>query len=369
VRVAQARILSERALTVALLARQLLLARANLPVAQAVQQLAALQAQYSPSPYIALHARLAGFQHGDLEAALRDRTVVKATLMRGTLHLVAASDYGAFAGAWHRQSRATMRGRTPAATPQEEAILTALAAFTAEARSTDQLRARVRELTAGAIPDPLLLDYARIMLPLIHVPPSGFWRHHGKPAMLAWPEPLPEDPAATALLVRRYLAAFGPATREDIAHFTYLRYRQIDPALAALTPLRHFTDAQGRDLLDLVDMPLPDEDQPLPVRFLARWDAAIISHKDRTRILPAAYQARLTPTPNGMILSSYLVDGKVAGIWSHDQQGETATLTLQPFGPQEESSSTALEEEGDRLLAFLTPTAEKRQIVFAPIAN
>ena len=366
---AQVRVLTERELTVALLARQLLLVRADLPVAQAVQQLAALQAQYSPSPYIALHARLAGFQHGDLEAALRERAVVKATLMRGTLHLVAATDYGAFAGAWHRQSRATMRGRTPAATPQEGAVLAALAAFTAEARSTDQIRAKVRELTAGTVPDPLLLDYARIMLPHVHVPPSGFWRHHGKPALTIWPEPLPEDPTATALLVRRYLAAFGPATREDIAHFTYLRYRQIDPALAALAPLRRFTDAQGRDLFDLAATPLPGENQPLPVRFLARWDAAIISHKDRTRILPAAYQAHLTPTPNGMILSSYLIDGKVAGVWSHDQTDETASLTLQPFGPQQESSSMVLEAEGDRLLAFFAPTAEKRQIVFAPVTE
>lgn len=367
--VAQVRVLTERELTVALLARQLLLARADLPVAQAVQQLAALQAQYSPSPYIALHARVAGFQHGDLEAALRDRTVVKATLMRGTLHLVAAADYGAFAGAWHHQSRATMRGRTPGTTPREEAVLPALVAFTVEARSTDQIRAKVRELTAGTVPDPLLLDYARVMLPLVHVPPSGFWRHHGKPALTVWPEPLPEDPAATALLVRRYLAAFGPATREDIAHFTYLRYRQIDPALAALAPLRHFTDAQGRDLLDLTDTPLPDEDQPLPVRFLARLDAAIISHKDRARILPPAFQARLTPTPNGMILSSYLIDGKVAGIWSHDQVDETATLTLQPFDTRQESSAAALEAEGDRLLAFLAPAAEKRELVFAPIEN
>jgi len=366
---AQARVLTERALTVALLARQLLLARANLPVAQAVQQLAALQAQYSPSPYIALHARLAGFQHGEIEAALRDRTVVKATLMRGTLHLVAASDYGAFAGAWHRQSRVTMRGRTPDATPQEGAVLAALAAFTTEARSTDQLRARVRELTAGTVPDPLLLDYARIMLPLVHVPPSGFWRNHGKPLLIVWPEPLPEEPAATALLVRRYLAAFGPATREDIAHFTYLRYRQIDPALAALEPLRRFTNAQGRDFFDLIDAPLPDEDQPLPVRFLAKWDAAIISHKDRTRILPAAYQARLTPTPNGVILSSYLIDGKVAGIWSHSEEGATATLTLQPFDSQQLSASSALEAEGDRLLTFLAPTAGKRQIVLVPIAT
>ncbi|HEY8601457.1 MAG TPA: winged helix DNA-binding domain-containing protein [Thermomicrobiales bacterium] len=366
---AQVRVLTERELTVALLARQLLLARTEIPIAQAVQRLAALQAQYSPSPYIALHARLAGFQHGDLEAALRDRTVVKATLMRGTLHLVAGCDYGAFAGAWHRQSRATMRARTPAATSREGAVLAALAAFTAEPRSTDQLRAKVRELTAGTVPDPLLLDYVRIMLPLVHAPPSGFWRHHGKPSLICWPEPLPEDPAATALLVRRYLAAFGPATREDIAHFTYLRFRQIDPALAALGPLHRCTDTQGRDLLDLADGPLPDEDQPLPVRFLARWDAAIISHKDRTRILPTAYQARLTPTPNGMILSSYLIDGKVAGIWSHNQGGAIATLTLQPFDAQQESSSSALEAEGDRLLAFLAPMAEKREITFAPIVN
>ncbi|CAA9586417.1 MAG: hypothetical protein AVDCRST_MAG18-3921 [uncultured Thermomicrobiales bacterium] len=362
------RVLSERTLTASFLARQLLLERRSLPVAEAIRHLGALQAQYSPSPHIALHARLDGFQQADLEAALRDRTVVKATLMRGTLHLVAASDYAAFAAAWHPQARAAMRTRARAATPHEEEIATALAAFIAEPRSTDAIRAKARELARGAIPDPLLLDYARTILPLVHVPPSGYWRQHGKPSLVAWPGPLPEAPAATALLVRRYLTAYGPATREDIAHFTYLRFRQIDPALAALAPLRRFTDAQGRELLDLPQGPIIDDDRSLPVRFLAKWDAAVISHRDRARIFPAEYQARLTPIANGTVLSSYLIDGKVAGVWSQSREGAVATLTLQPFAPQPEPFPAEMEEEGERLLTFLAPEATERRIVVAPPA-
>lgn len=359
-------LLSDRALTASFLARQLLLERQALPVADAVRQLGALQAQYSPSPHIALHARLDGFAPGDLEAALTARSVVKATLMRGTLHLVAAADFRSFASAWHPQARAAMRTRTRDAAPREAEFVAAITDFAAAPHTTDELRARVREISQGVIPDALLLDYARIMVPMIHVPPSGFWRHHGKPSLVGWPGELPAEPAATALLIRRYLAAFGPATREDIAHFTYLRLRQIDPALAALEPLRRFTDVAGRTLLDLSDGAIVDDDRPLPTRFLAKWDAAVISHKDRGRIVPPDYQKRLMPLANGTVLASYLIDGAVAGSWSHREQGQTITLTIEPFASAPAPFPAGFEAEADRLLRFLAPEATSRQIAIAP---
>lgn len=358
-------LLSARALTSSFLARQWLLERRRAPVDAAVRHLGALQAQYSPSPYIALHARLDSFTTGDLEAALTARAVVKATLMRGTLHLVAADDYPSFASAWHPQARAAMRTRARDATAREAEFVAAIAAFAAEPRTTDELRTRVRAITDGTIPDALALDYARIMVPMIHVPPSGYWRQHGKPSLVAWPGALLADPAATALLVRRYLAAFGPATRDDIAHFTYLRMRQIDAALAALAPLRRFTDTAGQTLLDLPDGVIVDDERSLPSRFLARWDAAVISHRDRGRIVPPDFQKRLVPLANGTVLASYLIDGVVAGSWSHREEDAKAILTLTPFSLDPPPFPTDFAAEADRLLRFLAPEATSREVASA----
>ena len=356
------RTLSDRELTLALLARQLLLERRRLTAAQAVRRLVALQAQYSPSPYLALHARLDGFAIADLERALRRGTVVKSTLMRGTLHLVHADAYPAYAAAWLRQARRLRDGRAPRLRERAPALVEALAAYLREPRSTDALRARTRELTDGAIDDPsVLLDYARLSLPLVHAMPSGLWRRHGKFSLLLWDGDAVDPAAGTIELVRDYLAAFGPATREDLAAFTYLRYHQLDPALAALEP-RRLTDARGRELYDLPRAPLPrDDDAPAPpVRFLPKWDAALISHRDRTRILPAGFAEVVKGGKNGEVEATWLVDGHVAGIWRHEERGGVATLALRSLTG--ERDAPGLEEEARRLLAFLSPRAERREL-------
>jgi len=292
------RVLSDRELTVAYLARQMLLDRQDRPAGRAVQALAALQAQYSPSPYIALFARLASFQPGQLETALKRGSVVKSTLMRGTLHLVAAADYPAFAVAWRQQALNDIRGKYRNVTVDEDAIRHGLSAFVTEPRSTDEIRDVVADLCGGVLDPHDLLHYARALLPMTHVYPSGAFKQHGKFSLVGLAADLPVEPAATAVLVRRYLAAYGPATREDIAHFTYLKYRQLDPAVAELDVVR-LSDKDGRDLIDLPRAPRPAEDVVAPVRFLAKRDAAVISHKDRTRILPAAYHERVVRKING----------------------------------------------------------------------
>jgi hypothetical protein len=352
-------VLSERELTVSLLARQLLLERRRMPAVAAVRHLSALQAQYSSAPYVALHSRLDGFRKEELEAALRDRTVVKSTLMRGTLHLVGAADYPAFAAACRPQLSAALRARNRTAEPIEHEIVAGLAEFTAVPRTTDEIRERVHELSDGRVAAESLLDYARTMLPMVHVPPSGMWQRHGKFSLVAWQGRLEAEPAATAALVRGYLAAFGPATRADIAAFTALRYRQIDPALAELEPLRRRTDATGRELYDLPDAPLSGEDVTVPVRLLARLDAAVISYRDRTRILPAAHHDEVMAMGRANT-PPYLVDGLVAGQWSYEHKSGTAVLTVRPFtrGPV----PAELEREAERMLAFVAPDANDRRI-------
>lgn len=386
------RTLTERELTLSLLARQLLLERRRLPAAQAVRRLVALQAQYSPSPYLALHARLDGFEIAELERALRRGTVVKSTLMRGTLHLVHAEAYPAYAAAWGVQAGRMLSGREPELEGERPRIVAALAEFLREPRTTDEIRARTRELTGDRIrQDHDLLDYARLTLPLVHVPPSGLWRRHGKFSLVRWEGAAHDgqpaaaagraaasgragkggradagvDPAAaTIALVRDYLAAFGPATREDVAAFTWLRFHQLDPALAALEPLRRVTDARGRELLDLPRAPLPREDVQAPVRFLPKWDAALISHRDRTRILPPGFRDVVMGARNGEIQPSFLVDGQVAGIWRHDERDGGATLTLRSLvGDGPGALPAELEQEAERLLAFLSPEAQRRELV------
>lgn len=358
------RILSDRELTLALLARQLLLERRRLTAAQAVRRLVALQAQYSPSPYLALHARLDGFAIGDLERALRRGTVVKSTLMRGTLHLVHADTYPAYAAAWLRQARRTRDGRHPALVERAPELVSELRAYLREPRTTDELRAFTGELTGGALTEPnALLDYARLSLPLVHVPPSGLWRQHGKFSLVLWEAAFDDDTAAagTVELVRDYLAAFGPATREDLAAFSFLRYHQLDPALAAVEP-RRLTDARGRELYDLPRAPLPRaEELPAPpVRFLPKWDAALISHRDRRRILPPGFADVVKGGKNGEVEATYLVDGQVAGIWRHEERGGVATLALRSLTG--ERDAPGLEQEAQRLLALLSPEAERREL-------
>lgn len=368
---ARVRTITERELTLSLLARQLLLERRRLPAAEAVRRLVALQAQYSPSPYLALHARVEGFAVADLERALRRGTVVKSTLMRGTLHLVHAAAYPAYASAWGFQARRMLAPTVRAGDAAAPAVLAAVAGFLREPRTTDEIRSFTRELTDGRLSDGNEgLDLARATLPLVHVPPSGLWRQHGKFSLVRWDASargraaVPEDPAAgTVALVRDYLAAFGPATREDVAAFTWLRFHQLDPALAALEPLRRLTDARGRELLDLPRAPLPREDVATPVRFLAKWDAAIISHRDRTRIVPPGFHQQLFGARNGEVPPTFLVDGQVAGTWRDREQDDAAILEARSLigGPLPPD----FEQEAERLLALLHPGARRRRVELA----
>jgi hypothetical protein len=353
-------VLSARRLTVSFLDRQLLLARREMPAREAVRRLVALQAQYSPSPYLALFSRLASFEVAELEGALRRGTVVKATLMRATLHLVSGADYPHFAVAWRRQHLSDVRGRHKDVTVDEAAITDGIVAFTRVPRTAEEIRERVAELSRGAVRDADRLHYARALVPMRHVFPSGGWRRHQRFTVVARPADMaPPEPAATALLLRRYLAAFGPASREDMAHFTYLRYRQLDPALAAAGAVGRYTDEAGRDLYDLPRARLPREDVPTPVRFLPHWDAALLSHRDRTRILPAEWHDRVVRSVNGGLLATYLVGGRVAGLWTSERSGGTATLVLEPFTAIPPALGGEVEREALRMLRFVEPDATR----------
>ena len=363
------RVLSDRELNRALLARQLLLKRAATSPATAIQRLAGLQAQWSPAPYVGLWSRLASFAIADLERALADRTVVKATLMRGTLHLVNAKDYPAL-------SVATTRSRPDRWAPARrrlddaEAIHRATIAYARRVRTREELAAFL--VTRGVTADvagPMLWWLIASHGWLVHVPPSGSWAHRKAGDLIAadvWIRRArqPEVEAAVRLMVTRYLGAFGPATVDDIASWSSIRTPAIRAAIEQLGPkIRVFTDPRGRTLYDVKGAPLPSADTAAPIRYLPKWDSTLLAYAppERVRILGEAHR-RTVIGKNGDVAQTILIDGMVAGTWAVDARPAAATLTVTPFGRLAKADRAALVEEGERLARFVAPDSKAHRV-------
>ncbi|WP_063752685.1 winged helix DNA-binding domain-containing protein [Streptomyces sp. NRRL S-350] len=346
-------VLGRRALGRALLARQHLLARTRRTPAELVHHLVGLQAQAAPQPpYLGLLARLDGFTPEPLSTLIEQRAVVRTALHRGTLHLVTADDCLALRPLL--QPVLDHGLRTAFGTRLAGLDLDALAAeardlVEAEPRTFRQLGA----LLAATRPDrhpAALAQAARSRLPLVQVPPRGLWGRGGPAAHTtaeAWlgrpldPAPSPDD------LTLRYLAAFGPATVADLQKWSGLS--RLGPVLKRLAPrLLAFRDEQGRLLYDLPDAPRPDGDTPAPVRLVAPFDNLLLSHADRSRVLPEEYRGRVM-TPNGLVAGTLLVDGLVAGTWrlTDDQD-----VVVRPFAPLRRADRQAAEAEAERVAAF-----------------
>jgi hypothetical protein len=187
----------------------------------------------------------------------------------------------------------------------------------------------------------------RISGRLTHAPETGVWRPSGRTTYVTIDAPRAERGPARAELVRRYLGAFGPASRADVAEWSGLRVRDFEAALEALEPLRRFRDERGRELLDLPRAPLPSADARAPVRLLPRFDNLVLSHDDRTRVLPEEYRREVIQ--GGWVKSTFLVDGFVAGTWELEQ----GRVRLEPFAPLPRVARRELEDEAARLEAWL----------------
>jgi hypothetical protein len=366
------RVLTARELNRTLLERQLLLRRHKLAVPRAIERVAGLQAQWPNSPYIALWSRLEGFDRGQLTRALERRSVVKATLMRLTLHMVSARDYPDFAITF-RQSRIERFERelardAPDLDPKE---------VTKRALALAGDRPRLRKEYFEALgEDPsaptythrpwLLWNSIQAQADLVHTPPSGTWGYYGSPLFVPASEWLrrtaePSD-APGVHLVRRYLAAFGPASSADLSSWSGAQ--RLRPVLDALEPeLRRFRDEGGRLLLDLRHAPLVAGDAPAPVRFLPKWDTSIMGFAppERWRILPEPHRKTVIKV-NGDVAQTFLVDGFIAGVWEIERKRSGSVLRLAPFGRLGREARAELEAEGERLLRFYDPDARSYAI-------
>ena len=343
--------LSPRALNRATLDRQLLLRRHDMPARQALRHLAGLQGQAPLAPYLGLWTRLSGFTPEDLSELYSERTVARGPIMRATVHLMDASDYVAFRALFGPLLARVLRtnyARNLPGVDLGELALRAGELLAGGSLTRIELGRSLAPLWPAA--DPLSLAYAAIALvPAVQVPPRGIW---GKSAQATWAgaeswlgAPVaPAAPAAVDQLVLRYLAAFGPATVADAQIWSGLtRLREVTDRLC----LRKLRGPDGAELLDLPDVALPDEDVPAPPRFLPEYDNLLLSHADRSRVIPRDHPVPLWPG-NGGTQGTLLIDG----VWDATWKVSGATLTISAFRRLTGDEESAIAEEGARLLAF-----------------
>ncbi|WP_433257805.1 winged helix DNA-binding domain-containing protein [Streptosporangium sp. CA-135522] len=347
--------LTARRLNRATLGRQMLLKRESLAVADAVRRIVALQAQEAPSPYLALWNRLTDFDPEDLDAAFANREVVKASLMRITLHAVHAEDYPAFHSAMLRNLRAARLGDSRFTSSElsiadADAALPHLAEFTARPRTGAEIeeffKAGFGEARRG------LWWALRTFASLHHAPTGGPWSFGARSSFVAArPTSGPEsEDESVQRLVLRYLRAFGPASVPDLAQFTTLRRPVLRQAVQALAgKIEELEGPDGATLFDVPGAPLPAEDTVAPPRLLPMWDSILLAYSDRSRLIAPDYRP-LVIRRNGDVLPTLLVDGYVAGVWRPVEGGIEATA----FHRLDEEVWNGLAVEAGALAAFLT---------------
>jgi len=340
------RTLTLRDLNRATLARQLLLERRKLSPVAAIERLVGMQAQWPPAPYMGLWTRLVGFRRETLERLVRRGDVRKPTVMRGTLHLVTARDYPLFYAAFREMN--TWFG--PLHLERAFASLDEVRALMHDGRiAYAEILAHLRETH----PDLDEIDWRRMVhavrrhAHLLHARETAVWTTRPSATYELVPAPAAVDVReARTQLVHRYLRAFGPATKADVSSWSGLKVRDFDHALDGL-PTHRAED--GRVLYDVPRAPLPDGDARAPVRFLPKWDNALLGFADRTRVISDEIRKQVIGK-NGDVAQTVLVDGFVAATWTADPKGK---VTVQPFAPLPRMWRREVADEAARLEAWL----------------
>jgi hypothetical protein len=358
-------VLTDRTLNRTLLHRQLLDERRRVLPLDVVAALVGLQAQEPRNPYVALWSRIERFDPSSLESLLLDHLVVRTVVMRGTVHLVTADDCWTLRPlvqpVLDRELTVHQEHKGPLSTFDMTDVRAAARRWLADAPRTMR---DLRALIAEAFPDApaAAAAYAlRNQLTLVQLPPRGLWSTSGQVRYTTAETWLGEPPDRTAPLddvVRRYLAAFGPATSADVGAWS--RLTGMREVLERMRPsLRTFRDDRGRELFDLPDAPIAEPEVALPVRFLPEYDNVLLSHADRSRVIPCDLHIAGT---DRLGLGAFLVDGYHAGVWTAAAEDDTATITLELGRQLTKRQIASTEAEARRLLRLLHPDRQVREV-------
>lgn len=354
-----------RELNRATLARQMLLERSIQDVPSTLDHLIGLQSQLPTPPYVGLWTRLRDFHRDDLARLIEGRTVVKATWIRATLHLCTAEDYVRSRPSLQPMLHSAWTGLTKGrkfdfALPN---LLEKASHFIAERPRTF---AEITAWAAESFSDQHVgaIRYAiRTHVPLVQVPAPGGSTYPAKPRFV-----LAEDWIGKRLgtenhpksLVRRYLAAFGPASATDLQTWLGMPLKE---ALEEMRPDLVVYRDQRRELFDLPNMEIPDPETPAPVRFLPEFDNLLLSHSKRTRVVADEHRSKVY-LPGLRVAATFLVDGFVAGVWKIEKKRGVASLVVEPFARLPKRDRDALLLEGERLIRFVESEAKSHTVRF-----
>jgi hypothetical protein len=364
------RTLTLRQLNRATLARQLLLERDTMSVPEALERLAGMQAQLPMPPYVGLWTRLRDFERDHLAALIEERKVVRATMMRATLHLVTTEDYLRLRGAIQPvldSAQESIAQRRDDSIDFDKVLAEGRRLLKAKPRTFAEITAHFADTMSNA--DPGAVRYTiRTKLPLVQVPTTTGWRYPGTPQFTLAEDYLGEKISIAAtdddfrLLVKRYLAAFGPATSTDMQTWSGLGgMKEVFESLR--DELVTYRDEKKREVFDLPDIALPYENTPAPPRFLPEFDNLLLSHKDRTRVVADAYRKQVY-LPGLRVAATILVDGVVQGAWKVAKSKGTATLNITSFEKWSKAVRDELTDEGERLIRFIEPDAKSHDVQF-----
>jgi hypothetical protein len=359
-------VLTTRALNRATLARQMLLERSDMPIAQAAEFLGGLQAQQSNDPYIGLWSRLNGFRQQDLTALIVDRTLNRATTMRGTLHLHTADDLFGFralvqpflSAQWKSNFLKRFGGEDKKAVIRAGIRLLNKGPMTAGA-----LNKKLKEKFPSAEPIALSALLA-VTETLVQIPPTRIWGTGSAPILTRvenWLPPPHQRPLSREDLVRRYLRAFGPASVADMA--TWCRLTKLGAEFKKIaSELIVFQDEAGRTLYDVPDAPRPHEETPAPVRFLPLYDNVYLGYDDRRRMLSEETVHLMSMFQS--FKPAVLIDGTINAGWTVSSKKDRATLEIELYRTMSKRELKELEQEGQRFIRFLEPEAGRRDVAF-----
>ncbi|MFF1400142.1 winged helix DNA-binding domain-containing protein [Streptomyces sp. NPDC058287] len=355
--------LSLRALNRALMDRQFLLARTDRTPVEVIGRLVALQAQEPNWAYVGLWSRIHDFTQAELTTLLEDRQVVRSGLLRSTQHLAAADDFRRLRPLLQpvldRTAGSPHFTRNSTGLDAQSLVADGLDLLAGGTLSRKELARRLAERHPGR-DGRILAGEVELRTPLVHGAATGAWGSWGNRSAVAvtpaeaWlGQPMATAATATGVkaaakgLIRRYLAAFGPAGVKDVQAWCGLtRLGEVVADMHA--ELRRYCGPDGRELFDLADAELPDPETPAPVRLLPAFDNALLGHADRTRVISDEDRKRVMPG-QAQVRPTFLVDGQVHGTWTF----KAGTLQLTPFRPLCATDRAALEQEADRLLPFV----------------
>ena len=327
------RVLTARELNRATLARQLLLERKKLSPLKVIEHLIGMQAQWSPAPYVGIWTRTTGFEREQLERLLRRGDVLRPTVMRGTLHFVSRRDYPLL---WHALQDRNF-GFGPASETRGRALIS-------EARRRAPFTQKDAFAWIGEPNPKHVLRAIRRHGHLLHAPETSLWKPTAAQLFHAVDPPEPRETAEVYReLAHRYLRAFGPATKADLQKWAHVPAGRFAPALAELPT---YKDENGKTLYDVLRAPLPAADTPAPVRFLPKWDNAILGYDKNRRLLPEELRSTVVGV-NGDVAPTVLVDGTIAAIWNTEGK-------IEYLRPVSRTQKAEVADEWRRLEAWLT---------------